>query len=204
MDNPNIGEVGVDDLVEAGLSWEAAAGEKAMVPIKKKQTWDASWNRMAESFLGSSYKDPITSFSLFQKFSVEHPDVYWSIVLNELSLSFRRPPSCILDTSDKSKPRGTWLPGAVFNIAECCLLPSQQQRRGDDSIALVWRDEGYDHMNVNRMTLKELREQVMLVANALDATFSKGDAICRSCNDDPCCYHIFGNSTRRICCCINS
>lgn len=25
--------------------------------------------------LGSSYKDPITSFSLFQKFSVEHPEV---------------------------------------------------------------------------------------------------------------------------------
>lgn len=25
--------------------------------------------------LGSSYKDPITSFSLFQKFSVQHPEV---------------------------------------------------------------------------------------------------------------------------------
>ncbi|KAF8010468.1 hypothetical protein BT93_J1181 [Corymbia citriodora subsp. variegata] len=127
--------------------------------------------------LGSAYKDPITSFSLFQKFSVEHPDVYWSIVVNELSLSFHRPPSCILDMSNKSKPWGTWLPGAVYNIAECCLLPSQHQRKGDDSIALAWRDEGYDHMNVNHMTLKDLREQVMLVANALDATFSKGDAI---------------------------
>ncbi|KAK3409719.1 hypothetical protein EUGRSUZ_J01816 [Eucalyptus grandis] len=247
MGNPkSIGEVGVDDLVEAGLSREAAAElertlRESVARARRSGTpspgleldprgvwrelasagalkpshphrvhqlvyysvysgWDASargpplyWfpslsqsketnlGRLMEShgrkLLGSSYKDPITSFSLFQKFSVEHPDVYWSMALNELSLSFRRPPSCILDTSDKSKPRGTWLPGAVFNIAECCLLPSQQQRRGDDSIALVWRDEGYDHMNVNRMTLKELREQVMLVANALDATFSKGDAI---------------------------
>ncbi|KAL3719839.1 hypothetical protein ACJRO7_004770 [Eucalyptus globulus] len=247
MGNPkSIGEVGVDDLVEAGLSREAAAElertlRESVARARRSGTpspgleldprgvwrelasagalkpshphrvhqlvyysvysgWDASargpplyWlpslsqsketnlGRLMEShgrkLLGSSYKDPITSFSLFQKFSVEHPDVYWSIALNELSLSFHRPPSCILDTSDKSKPRGTWLPGAVFNIAECCLLPSQQQRRGDDSIALVWRDEGYDHMNVNRMTLKELREQVMLVANALDVTFSKGDAI---------------------------
>ncbi|XP_010040496.2 probable acyl-activating enzyme 18, peroxisomal isoform X4 [Eucalyptus grandis] len=247
MGNPeSINEVGLDDLVEAGLSREAAAElertlresvararrsgttspgleldprevwrELASAGVLKPShphrvhqlvyysvysSWDASargpplyWStslsqsketnlgRLMEShgrkLLGSSYKDPITSFSLFQKFSVEHPDVYWSIALNELSLSFCRPPSCILDTSDKSKPRGTWLPGAVFNIAECCLLPSQQQRRGDDNIALVWRDEGYDHMNVNCMTLKELREQVMLVANALDVTFSKGDAI---------------------------
>ena len=26
-------------------------------------------------FLGAMYKDPITSFSLFQKFTVEHPEV---------------------------------------------------------------------------------------------------------------------------------
>ncbi|KAL3719821.1 hypothetical protein ACJRO7_004752 [Eucalyptus globulus] len=236
MGNPkSINKVRLDDLVEAGLSREAAnelewtlresvararwsgtpspgleldprevwrelASTGALKPSHPHRVhqlvyysvysgWDASargpplyWfpslsqskqtnlGRLMEShgrkLLGSSYKDPITSFSLFQKFSVEHPDVYWSIALNELSLSFHRP-----------QPRGTWLPGAVFNIAECCLLPSQQQRRGDDSIALVWRDEGYDHMNVNRMTLKELREQVMLVANALDVTFSKGDAI---------------------------
>ncbi|RVW48646.1 putative acyl-activating enzyme 18, peroxisomal [Vitis vinifera] len=100
--------------------------------------------------LGLSYKDPITSHSLFQKFSVQNPEVYWSMVLKELSVLFHRAPRCILDTTDKSKHGGTWLPGAVLNIAECCLLP---------------------------MTLKELREQVMLVANALDATFTKGDAI---------------------------
>ncbi|XP_030524325.1 probable CoA ligase CCL12 [Rhodamnia argentea] len=240
----SIGEVGVDDLVEAGLSREAAAELERTLRVSlaraRRQSglyprevwreltsarvlkpshphrvhqlvyysvysdWDDSargpplyWfpslsqsketnlGRLMElhggKLLGSSYKDPITSFSLFHKFSVEHPEsmfhVYWSIILNELSISFHRPPSCILYTSDKSKPSGTWLPGAVLNIAECCLLPSQRQRKGDDSIALVWRDEGNDHMSVHRMTVKELREQVMLVANALDMTFSKGDAI---------------------------
>ncbi|KAJ4830623.1 putative acyl-activating enzyme 18, peroxisomal [Turnera subulata] len=126
--------------------------------------------------LGTSYKDPITSFSLFHKFSVQHPEVYWSIALKELPLVFREEPRCILDTSDKSKHGGTWLPGAVLNIAECCLLPSSHPRKGDDNVAIVWRDESDDSI-LNHMTLKEVREQVMLVANALDAMFTKGDAI---------------------------
>ncbi|EOY32310.1 Acyl-activating enzyme 18 [Theobroma cacao] len=127
--------------------------------------------------LGTSYKDPIASFSLFQKFSVQHPEVYWSIVLKELSVVFRESPRSILDKSNKSKPSGTWLPGAVVNIAECCLLPSSHTKKQDDSCAIVWREEGCDNLDVNHIMLKELREQVMLVANALDATFSKGDAI---------------------------
>ncbi|KAM1472451.1 hypothetical protein ACFX13_029405 [Malus domestica] len=128
--------------------------------------------------LGTSYKDPITSYTLFQEFSVRNPEAYWSLVLKELSVSFRKVPKCILDRTDKSKRSGSWLPHSVFNIAECCLLPTSHPRKEDDSLAVVWRDEGCDDDSfVNHMTLKELREQVMLVANALDATFSKGDAI---------------------------
>ncbi|KAK7359225.1 hypothetical protein VNO77_01177 [Canavalia gladiata] len=127
--------------------------------------------------LGHSYKDPITSFPLFHKFSVQHPKVYWSLVLKELSISFVEAPKCILDTSDPSKHGGTWLPGSVLNIADCCLQPSSHPYKPDDSVAIVWRDENFDDSEVNRITLKQLREQVMLVANAIDATFSKGDAI---------------------------
>ncbi|XP_068310642.1 probable CoA ligase CCL12 [Pyrus communis] len=128
--------------------------------------------------LGTSYKDPITSYTLFQEFSVQNPEAYWSLVLKELSVSFRKVPKCILDRTDKSKRGGSWLPHSVLNIAECCLLPTRIPRKDDDGLAVVWRDEGCDDDSfVNRMTLKELREQVMLVANALDATFSKGDAI---------------------------
>ncbi|KAJ7955414.1 acyl-activating enzyme 18 [Quillaja saponaria] len=127
--------------------------------------------------LGESYKDPITSFSLFQEFSVQHPEAYWEIIMKELSVSFLEAPKCILDTSDKSKHGGTWLPGSLLNIAECCLLPNKQTKKEDDSLAVIWRDEGCDDSRINRLTLKELREQVMLVAHALDAIFSKGDAI---------------------------
>ncbi|MED6158043.1 putative CoA ligase ccl12 [Stylosanthes scabra] len=126
---------------------------------------------------GASYKDPITSYPLMHKFSVDNPKEYWSIVLKELSVSFIEAPRCILDTSDPSKHGGTWLPGSVLNIADCCLQPGTHPHKPDDSLAIVWRDEECDDSVVNRMTLKQLRQQVMLVASAIDATFSKGDAI---------------------------
>nr|KYP45727.1 Acetyl-coenzyme A synthetase 1 [Cajanus cajan] len=122
--------------------------------------------------LGPSYKDPISSFPLFHNFSL-----YWPLVLKELSVSFVEPPKCILDTSDPSKHGGTWLPGSVLNIADCCLQPSSHPYKSDDSVAIVWRDEGFDDSRVNQISLKQLRHQVMLVAKAIDATFSKGDAI---------------------------
>ncbi|GAB4856125.1 Probable CoA ligase ccl12 [Ancistrocladus abbreviatus] len=127
--------------------------------------------------LGNSYKDPISSFNLFYKFTVDHPEIYWSLVLNEFAIPFRVPPRCILDTTDKSKHGGTWLPGAVLNISESCLLATSHPAKRDDRVAVVWRDEGSDDAPMNQLTLKQLREQVMLVANALDTLFSKGDAI---------------------------
>lgn len=98
-------------------------------------------------------------------------------MLKELSIKFVKEPTPILDASDKSKKGGTWFPGAVLNIAECCLLPWSSQNKTDDSTAIVWRDEGFDDYPVNRMSLKELRTQVMTVANALDTMFQKGDRI---------------------------
>ena len=86
---------------------------------------------------------------------------YWSIVLKELAVSFHDAPNCILDTTNKSKHGGTWLPGSVLNIAECCLLPRSHPRKEDSSLAVVWRDEGCDDSNISHMTLKEFREQVM-------------------------------------------
>ncbi|ONK65598.1 uncharacterized protein A4U43_C07F38730 [Asparagus officinalis] len=127
--------------------------------------------------LGSLYHDPVTSFSLFQKLTIEHPEVYWSIVIKELSLIFHEPPKTILDTSDKSNNGGTWFPGAIMNIAECCLLPGNLPNKTDDSMAIIWRNEGFDDDPVNYLTYRELRDQVMLVANALDMTFTKGDMI---------------------------
>ncbi|PAN44441.2 hypothetical protein PAHAL_9G044300 [Panicum hallii] len=147
-------------------------------PIDSRQT---NLGRLMEAngpkLLGPAYKDPITSFNLFYKFSVENQEVYWSMVLKQLAVKFQQEPKSILSTSDRSKRGGTWLQDAVLNIAECCLLPCPSLNRTDDSTAIVWRDEGHDDHPVNRMSLKELRSQVITVANALDTMFHKGDRI---------------------------
>ncbi|TXG51545.1 hypothetical protein EZV62_024069 [Acer yangbiense] len=132
-----------------------------------------------EEFLGSTYKDPVSSFSHFQEFSVSNPEVYWKTVLDEMSISFSEPPECILRENphgEGSNPGGQWLPGGSVNPAKNCL--SMNSKRGLDDIVIRWRDEGDDDVPVKRMTLKELRKEVWLVAYALDTLgLDRGSAI---------------------------
>ncbi|CAI9108152.1 OLC1v1007687C1 [Oldenlandia corymbosa var. corymbosa] len=216
----SISELGVEDLVRAGLSVEEANGflieikdsifkatrsstldskelwrdltaeKKALKPWHPHSLHQLIYYSVYHDYEKSTNGPPIYWFpSLHQskhtnlgRLMETHGrkllgEVYWSIVLDQLSIQFLKSPKCILDTSDKSKRGGAWFPGSVLNIAECCLLSNSWPKKQDDSLAIVWRDEGNDDLDVNKMTLKELREQVMLVANALDANFSKGDAI---------------------------
>ncbi|KAJ6794858.1 putative acyl-activating enzyme 17, peroxisomal [Iris pallida] len=131
--------------------------------------------RRGKELLGSKYQDPISNFSDLQKFSVSNPEAYWKMVFEEMCISFSVPPSCIL-REDSSFPGGQWLPGAYMNSAGNCL--SLSDKRGPDSVVVVWRDEGSDSLPVNQMTLKELKEQVCLVANALDMLgLAKGSSV---------------------------
>ncbi|KAI5081101.1 hypothetical protein GOP47_0004284 [Adiantum capillus-veneris] len=133
--------------------------------------------RHGRELLGPVYKDPITSFSAFQTFSVDNAKVYWSLLLEELAVKFHVEPECVLDTDNLDEcPGGRWLPGATLNVAECCLRA--HHARKDEDIALVWRDEGKDDTPAETTTFGELREKVSQVAIALEICgFSKGDAI---------------------------
>ncbi|XP_013613817.1 PREDICTED: probable acyl-activating enzyme 17, peroxisomal isoform X2 [Brassica oleracea var. oleracea] len=125
--------------------------------------------RRGREFLGDDYKDPVSSFSKFQEFSVSNPEVYWRTILDELNILFSVPPKCVLDR-DRSgdNPGGNWLPGAYLNPARNC-LSSSSKRRSDDDVVIRWRNEGSDDLPVNAMTLLELRSQVWLTAHALNA-----------------------------------
>ncbi|XP_020216345.1 probable acyl-activating enzyme 17, peroxisomal [Cajanus cajan] len=132
--------------------------------------------RTGEEFLGSAYKDPIASFDDFQKFSVSNPEIYWKCVLDEMNISFTKPPECILRDSPISHPSGQWLPGASINPAQNCL--NINGKRGLNDTVIIWRDEHPDDPPLQRMTLEELREEVWLVAYALKALgLEKGSAI---------------------------
>ncbi|CAL9057221.1 probable acyl-activating enzyme 17, peroxisomal [Musa acuminata AAA Group] len=131
--------------------------------------------RRGKELLGLRYKDPISSFTDFQEFSVANPEAYWKMIFEEMGISFSVPPSCILRDHD-SYPGGQWMPGAHLNAASLCL--SLNDKRGLDDVVILWRDEGDDSLPVHTMTLKELRTQVWLVANALDTlSLPKGSAI---------------------------
>ncbi|KAK7304209.1 hypothetical protein RJT34_15331 [Clitoria ternatea] len=137
--------------------------------------------RKGEEFLGSLYTDPIFSFADFQKFSVSNPEIYWKTVLDEMNISFSKPPECILRDSllgeePSSHPSGQWLPGASINPAQNCL--SVNEKRSLNDTVIIWRDEQHDDLTLQRMTLKELREEVWLVAYALKSLgLEKGSAI---------------------------
>ncbi|KAL2340602.1 hypothetical protein Fmac_008542 [Flemingia macrophylla] len=133
--------------------------------------------RRGEEFLGSAYKDPITSFDDFQKFSVSNPEIYWKCALDEMNISFSKPPECILrDNSPLSHPSGQWLPGASINPAQNCL--NINGKRGLNDTVIIWRDEHSDDLPLQRMTLEDLREEVWLVAYGLKAVgLEKGSAI---------------------------
>ncbi|KAF1892704.1 hypothetical protein Lal_00042593 [Lupinus albus] len=124
--------------------------------------------RRGKEFLGSGYKDPITSFSDFQKFSVSNPEVYWKTVLEEMNISFSKPPQCVLHESlpggsQLSYPGGQWLPGAYINPAKNCL--NLNSKRSLNDTVIIWRDELHDSLPVQRMTLKELREEVSCICS---------------------------------------
>ncbi|XP_027335151.1 probable acyl-activating enzyme 17, peroxisomal isoform X2 [Abrus precatorius] len=138
--------------------------------------------RRGKEFLGSAYKDPITSFDDFQKFSVSNPEVYWKTVLDEMNISFSKPPECILCDSLPgeegllSHPSGQWLHGASINPAQNCL--NVNGKRSLNDTVMIWRDEQHGDLSLQRMTLKELREEVWLVAYAVKSLdLEKGSAI---------------------------
>lgn len=131
--------------------------------------------RRGKEFLGSNYKDPISSFSDFQEFSVSHLEVFWKTVLEEMNVSFSVPPQCILRETP-TQPGGHWLPGAYLNPAKNCLMSNGKRSLND--MVIIYRNEGEDESPVKRLTLKELRYAVWTVAYALDTlSLEKGSAI---------------------------
>ncbi|THU73031.1 hypothetical protein C4D60_Mb04t18500 [Musa balbisiana] len=135
MAKGSVWEIGVEDVVAAGLK----AGEAV------------AFHEGLRRLVGEEPRDGAEA------------EVYWSAVIKELSVVFHEAPKSVLDTSENSKNGGAWFPGAVLNIAECCLLPMESQKRTDESVAILWRNEGSDDSSINYLSLKELRNQVIRV-----------------------------------------
>lgn len=84
-----------------------------------------------------------------------------------MNISFTKPPECILRDNlpgeDRSSlPSGQWLPGASINPAQNCLNVNGNRSLNDTVI--IWRDELHDNLPLQRMTLKELRQEIWYAA----------------------------------------
>ncbi|CAA6670649.1 unnamed protein product [Spirodela intermedia] len=99
--------------------------------------------RCGKEFLGPGYKDPISSFLDFQRFSASNPQC-----------------AHLYSKRRQFTPWGQWLPGAVLNAAGNCLNLNGKRRL--DDVVIIWRDEGYDSSPVNHITLNELRTEVRI------------------------------------------
>ena len=102
------------------------------------------------------------------RWSVENREDFWRKAIAELSISFRTPPSAILDNT-AGPTAARWLPDAKLNIVESCFSAD------DEDTALIFRRPGEE---LQRLSYRELYQQTCRVAQGLDsAGFAPGEAI---------------------------
>lgn len=100
----------------------------------------------------------VDDYSALHAWSVEHRSEFWRAVIDRLGISFRTPPSNLVDLSNGvEQPR--WLPEATMNIVDSCFT------HDGESVAVI---EGREtDTELRRWTLDELRSLVAGIADGL-------------------------------------
>ena len=94
------------------------------------------------------------------RWSIEHRDEYWSVMIRQLGIVFRRKPTAARDVRSPAT-RPVWLPGAALNIAESC-FPAPSGKT-----AILYGSESNE--SIRPTTYGELKRLSARVANGLDA-----------------------------------
>lgn len=104
----------------------------------------------------------------FHEWSVEHYQDFWQMMLEHLTIQFKKSPTAICDLT-RGIETPTWLPGAEMNIVDSCF------HTNTSATAIIYRDA---QNQIVKKTYGELHELVYRIANSLvDAGFKSGDAI---------------------------
>jgi acetyl-CoA synthetase len=108
----------------------------------------------------------IDSFAEFHEWSVDDPDGFWSMVIDDIDIRFDVEPTAIRGSDDVTSPE--WLPGARFNIVSSCL------DHDPDAVAIVSAGpSGSEVTTVGELSVLVAR----FAAGFARAGFSVGDAI---------------------------
>lgn len=116
--------------------------------------------------------DPRADWPLLYRLSIDHPEIFWPLVLEKFRFKFHAPPRKILKNHTDDPDAVQWLPGARFNIAECALTGHDPDRP-----AILWAGED-SPTTIHTITRGELALQAQHIADALHAWGLKpGDAV---------------------------
>jgi acyl-coenzyme A synthetase/AMP-(fatty) acid ligase len=126
------------------------------------KTLELSASRVWNSQQDRPSGDPRLDWPLLYRLSVDQPEVFWPLLLEQFNFKFHVPPTKILQNSE-DPDAVQWLPGARFNIAECALTGHDPDRP-----AILWAAED-SPTAVHTITRGELAQQAQHIANALRA-----------------------------------
>jgi len=102
----------------------------------------------------------------FHLWSVDEPDAFWSMVIDDLSIEFENAPSAMRGSGDATDPH--WLPDASFNIVRSCL------DHDPDALAIV----ACGSAGREDITVGELTQRVAGFSAGFNAAgFCEGDAV---------------------------
>lgn len=108
----------------------------------------------------------LDTYDEFHRWSVDDPDGFWSMVINDLGVQFEAAPSAVRGSVDVTSP--DWLPGASFNIVRSCL------DHDPNALAIIAASDA----ELEEVTVADLTARVAAFAAGFGAAgFVEGDAI---------------------------
>jgi len=113
-------------------------------------------------------KNSFDAYPEFWKWSVTDKESFWQQTIENLNIKFHKKYASFLDVS-KGPENASWLKDASLNIVDSCF------QNEDESIAVVYQDEGGDLIMVSQLSLQKFCNRI---ANSLsDAGLKPGDRI---------------------------
>ena len=115
----------------------------------------------------------LEQYQRWYKESLEQPEQFWSARAEQFLTWFK--PWTEVCKADFRKGEASWFSGAKLNVSYNC-IDRHLEKRGDQ-VAIIW--EGDDPSKDEKITYKDLHEQVCRMANVLKQRgVKKGDRVC--------------------------
>jgi len=101
------------------------------------------------------------SYAELHRISIEEPDRFWPVLVDDLGIEFSEPWTSVVDSS-RGPEWSTWFNGGRINIARVCLHRWVAAQPGDEAFVGLYEDGGRESL-----TFAEASRQVTQLAEAL-------------------------------------